>query len=233
MAVKRLHIEGIGTVTLQKRRGTRNIRLLIRGNDVKVTMPLWAPYSQALEYLESKKQWIKQHLGEMPVITDGSYIGKSHQLRLEPSHSGAIQTRVTTDSVIVKVPKGGSLQFTDLQHKILTASERALRAQSSTLVAPRVSDLALEHGFEHRNISFKKLKSRWGSCDHDSNLVFNIYLVQLPWELIDYVIIHELAHTKHHNHSREFWDVVKEYSPDYKRLRKSLKSYHPHVIPIE
>lgn len=233
MAVKRLEVEGLGTVTLQKRRNTRSIRLLIQGPQVKVTLPYWVPYSQALKYLESKMDWVLKHKTNESFITDGTIIGKSHRLKLIPADVATPKTRVTKDEVLVYLPRQTTSSEPLVQAKIVSASERALHKQSQELVAPRVSDIAMETGLDFSSLKFKKLRSRWGSCDHKNNLVLNIFLVQLPWELIDYVILHELAHTVHHNHSPKFWDVVASSNPDYKSQRKNLKAYHTHVLAME
>lgn len=67
-------------------------------------------------------------------------------------------------------------------------------------------------------ISFKKLKKRWGSCSHDNNLCFNIKIMALDKNQIDYIIVHELSHIVQKNHSKAFWDLVKKYLPNYKEI---------------
>jgi len=74
-------------------------------------------------------------------------------------------------------------------------------------------------------VSFRFNKTRWGSCSAKNNLTFNYYLAKLPYELIEYVVVHELAHIKHKNHSREFWAEVEKYLPDVKKRRKLLRNY--------
>ncbi len=80
-------------------------------------------------------------------------------------------------------------------------------------------------------MTVKKLKSRWGACDNRNNLSFNTYLIQLEWELIDYVICHELAHTLHHHHQASFWELVEQLYPTYKNARKILKTKQTDIIP--
>ena len=74
-------------------------------------------------------------------------------------------------------------------------------------------------------VTVKNQKTRWGSCSAKGNVNFNYQLAFLPDELLDYVVIHELAHRRHMNHSRAFWAEVEKYCPDYLERRKQLKEY--------
>ena len=74
-------------------------------------------------------------------------------------------------------------------------------------------------------VTVKNQKTRWGSCSAKGNVNFNYQLAFLPDELLDYVVIHELAHRRHMNHSRAFWAEVEKYCPDYLERRDHLKEY--------
>lgn len=75
------------------------------------------------------------------------------------------------------------------------------------------------------HITIRNQKTRWGSCSNAGNVNFNYQLYYLPDELLDYVVVHELAHRRHMNHSKEFWSEVERYCPDYRVSRKQLKEY--------
>ena len=77
--------------------------------------------------------------------------------------------------------------------------------------------------FVVEGLSFKYNKSNWGSCSHDGNLTFSTRLFLAPEPVVDYVIIHELAHLKHHNHSKAFWNLVATAMPEYRRCTAWLK----------
>ena len=74
-------------------------------------------------------------------------------------------------------------------------------------------------------VTVKNQKTRWGSCSAKGNVNFNYQLAFLPDELLDYVVIHELAHRRHMNHSRAFWAEVEKYCPDYLERGEQLKEY--------
>src|SRR5207245_10741873 len=109
------------------------------------------------------------------------------------------------------------------------ACVRALRVQAERLLAQRLRALADLYQFEYRSASIKQLKSRWGSCDADAAIVLNLFLIQLPWHLIDYVLLHELAHTKALHHGPDFWQELERCLPHAKQLRREIKQYNPAV----
>lgn len=228
MALQQRELDGIGLVTFQKRRANRSIRIHIHGNDIKVTMPYFVPYRQAEAFVKSRKDWISKNRGKVELLRLGSYVGKNHVVSIRPGET--IRTRITNNELILTLPSNTQITNRDVQNKLKTAAERALKAESNDLLGLRINDLAFEHGFEFKSVHYKKMKTRWGSCDQANNLIFNIYLVQLPWDLIDYVIIHELAHTLHHNHSKDFWAIVENCLPDYKEKRKEIKQYQSLIV---
>lgn len=76
-----------------------------------------------------------------------------------------------------------------------------------------------------KELKYRKNKRTWGSCNYKNTITFNYLLVKFPLEVIEYVVIHELAHIKEKNHSKKFWDLVEEYCPDYKKRVKIFKSF--------
>ena len=92
-------------------------------------------------------------------------------------------------------------------------------------ITKRVSYFARLMGVSYRNITIREQKTRWGSCSSKGNVNFNYQLYYMPQELMDYVIVHELSHRRHMNHSAEFWAEVEKYCPEYRTYRKQLKEY--------
>jgi len=223
-----MYVEGIGDVSFQKRRGTKSLKLHIRGDSVKVTMPYFYPYSKAKQYLLSKQDWVKRHLKTSDLLTHGTFIGKKHKIIIE---EGA-NDRVYVKNDVIRLTQTGQypVESAIIQSKLKKGSERALLHESKQLLLPRLQDIATENGLEYKSAKAKKLKSRWGSCDSNNNISLNIYLLQLPWHLIDYVIVHELAHTLQKNHSSKFWDEVGLIIPNHKQLRKEIKEYDTNVV---
>ena len=98
-------------------------------------------------------------------------------------------------------------------------------ARTRALVTERVAYWAQKYGISYGTIAIRKQKTRWGSCSAAGNLNFNYRLGFLPFELMDYIIVHELCHIPHHNHSVNFWNLVAQAYPHHKELRKTLRAY--------
>lgn len=230
MAQKIINVPDIGPVIFQKRAGSRSMRLHVQGPRVKVTLPSRVPYAYATRFLQSRKKWVLENMKQATVINDGAYIGKNYRVRVSFKDISRPSSRVSNNIVAISLPIGTDVLGSEAQRIITKAAEKALIQETTDLVIPRLMDLAYEHDFEVKSAVGKKLKSRWGSCDNHKNIVLNSYLVQLSWPLIDYVLVHELAHTKHLNHSPEFWEEVRAILPDYKERRKQTKAHSPQVI---
>ena len=109
---------------------------------------------------------------------------------------------------------------------VITEQERADGIQKALKIFPeRTAFFAERMGVDYGRITVREQKTRWGSCSSKGNLNFNYQLYYLPDELLDYVVIHELAHRRYMDHSKEFWAEVEKYCPDYRERRQQLKKY--------
>lgn len=109
------------------------------------------------------------------------------------------------------------------QKNALQAFESWYRQQARQLLSKRVAELAAEHGFHVKNVRITSARTRWGSCSTKGSLNFSWRVVLLPMPVIDYVILHELAHLRFHNHAAPFWNLVATLLPDYQQRRNWLR----------
>ena len=100
---------------------------------------------------------------------------------------------------------------------------RALVKEAREVISQKVRYYAPIVGVDYGRIAIRRQRLRWGSCSSKGNLNFNCLLVLLPEEVIDYVVVHELCHRKHMNHSQQFYREVERVYPEYKRCQKWLK----------
>jgi len=233
MAVKKIEVPGIGTVKLYKRKGSRSIRLTVSlAGEVRVSLPYWLPYDAGARFALSKVDWIQAQLQEHggAVLRHGQSVGKSHHFYFYSSADAArVSTRLSGSEVRITYPDYLAVDHASVQKAAERAAIRALRTQAEQLLPQRLRALADTHGFAYKSIAIKQLTGRWGSCDTDKNIVLNLYLIQLPWHLIDYVIMHELAHTRALNHGPDFWAEFEKHLPHAKQLRREIKQYRPVV----
>lgn len=154
-------------------------------------------------------------------------IGKSHSLIISQGVSTAVRTSGTT--ILAQVGPDDAIDRPAVQAEIRTHVLKALRKEASNYLPRRLKHLADKHGFTYGAVKITHAGTRWGSCSSRGTISLNISLMQLPFELLDYVLVHELAHTKHMNHSSNFWDEVARMDPDYKTHRTRIKQYSPYV----
>ncbi|MDO4648672.1 MAG: M48 family metallopeptidase [Eubacteriales bacterium] len=108
--------------------------------------------------------------------------------------------------------------------KLFTSEEiRQMKELAIRIIPPKVQYFAKIIGVTFGKITIRSQKTRWGSCSSNGNLSFNCLLTQAPEKILNYVIIHELCHRIHMNHSKDFWKEVEKYDPDYNESEKWLK----------
>lgn len=227
MPITTINIPDIGDVEFSKNPRAKSIRIHINGSKVKVTYPRYVSRLLAKSYVISKKTWVNQHRTTSHTFYSGDLIGKQHKLVLENTNSEKFTSKTSDDTLLVKVPAKIGQQSLLAQSKIKKKIEQILKTECEDLITKRVKDIAYENILNFKSINYKKLTRRWGSCDNKHNVIINIYLVQLPWDLINYVIVHELAHTVELNHSPKFWQIVESILPQYRIAKKKLKDHSP------
>ena len=217
MSVKTKYIDDIGEVRFVKRKGQKSISISIRPGQVRVGLPKSTPFYVAEKFVLSKKDWILKHATTPDSLRSGASIGKTHTLQIDPERQ---KTHI----------KDGVITTPDNPTLIDKAAKKALLLESKQQIEPMVWTLADVVGLTPSELVFKPMKSRWGSCSSTKLLTINTMLIQLPWDLIEYVIIHELCHIEEMNHSQDFWDLVGKHCPDYKHRRRAIKKYSPVVF---
>jgi len=232
MSKKVYELQDVGSITIVKRKSNKNIRLTIgsRG-EVKVSIPYWVSYKSGLDFATKQTDWIKRKSPVQSLITQRQRIGHAHEMIFELDNlTNKTKAKIKNNQIIVSYPPTLTIDDLDVQAIARKYAIKALRQQSQNLIPKRLEILASQHDLSYQSVDIKLLKRRWGSCDQYKNIVFNLYLIQLPWELIDYVILHELTHTIYLNHQTTFWDSLANICPDAKQLKKKLHAYRPDIM---
>lgn len=232
MATKTIELEGVGHVTLIKRRGSRSLRLSVTASGIRVSMPTWTPFSAGQAFAMNHISWIQQELAKQVknTLESGQRIGKLHYLRFEQVlGTQSTTSRVTGTEIVIRMQQGESVGDPQVQERAYKACLRALKREADRLLPPRLQGLAAKHGKGCSGVSVKQLKRRWGSCDSHQAITLNFFLMELPWEYIDYVILHELAHTIEMNHGPAFWRILIDMEPYARDYSRKLRKHQPSI----
>jgi len=190
----------------------RDGRLIVRA-------PRHAPRALIDAFVQEKEAWIleKQTLARRMAeqnqprqFKDGEtflYLGESYPL--------AIVSRQTKPLVF----NAGFHLRRDAQPRAAALFETWYRQQARQVIGERLAWYAQEHDFQYNKIRIGGARTRWGSCSTTGTLSFPWRLVMAPLEMIDYVVVHELVHTRVRNHSPAYWDALAVIMPDYKPRR--------------
>ena len=130
-----------------------------------------------------------------------------------------------TDNDAKKISFNGEEFLAGLQNKEKTnkSLKTWYKNKFKEVAVPRLFYFAEKHNLQVNQVRIKEQKTLWGSCSSRNNINLNFLLIMAPLKVIDYVIIHELAHTIHKNHSVNFWNAVEEIMPNYKEAKRWLK----------
>ena len=156
---------------------------------------------------------------------NSNYSTKHHKLILKKADRKNISVRLSKGKINIVYPSELNLASKELQTGIRRGIERALKIEAKEYVPNQVIELADKYEFKLNKLAIKNIKSRWGSCSRKNNINLSIHLMRLPNHLIDYVILHELVHTVHHNHSIRFWTMLNSITGRAKSLDKELRKY--------
>ena len=190
--------------------------------EVIVKAPLLAPMFLIKRFVEQKKDWIqkhsekrKTHVKKVKQYIEGEkfpYLGKEYSF-----HLGNFKE--------ISVDNNGRLNF---PLALLFRAQKELTnwylKQAKSLINERVKYHALKMNVDYGTITLSDTRSKWGTCTFHNNLQFSWRLIMAPIEVLDYVVIHELTHTKEKNHRFHFWSLVGLQTPAYKQHRKWVKT---------
>ena len=236
---EKLNLDGI-PITLYRSEKAKKINISIRPfKGVRVAVPRLNSFRQAKQFVVLKKLWIKKHVTQMKQFEDRQtvfnwntpYKTKYHTLKLIKSKIDIINYNYTDNQLFIIIPESKNILKSDVQDFILNAIEETYRLEAKSYLPNRVEKLAKTYGLCYNKVKINNAKTRWGSCSRENNINLSLQLMRLPDNLIDYVILHELAHTKVKNHSVQFWHFLDSLTDNKaKSLDKELKSFYLQVF---
>lgn len=226
-----VHDEEFGDITVRRSVRSSAVRISVAPSGMlRASLPPYAPLFMLKRMINSSREQLRgmleQHRPAYDII-DGQQIGKSHRLKIIRSSKTSIKRYKQQISVILG--PSDTIADTHVINETRRVIAEALRIEAKSYLPKRLRYLASQHGYHYERVRFSHASGRWGSCSSTGTISLNIALMKLPLEIIDYVLIHELAHTKQMNHSTKFWQLVEDIDPSYKLHRRLLKSYSPTI----
>ncbi len=235
--VKRLETEVynhpvLGEIIIARNPRARRISISMRhGGPLRLTFPYGISQNEGLRFLDSKMEWIEAARKRLhhkvpsgPVLPP--YSTRRHTLELRSAAIENMRMRIANGIILITYPKELSPESEIMQNAIKRGIEEAWRIEAREILPHRVAELAREHGFRHGAITIRNTVSKWGSCSARNDISLSLHLMRLPDHLIDYIILHELCHTVHHNHSEAFHSLLGHHTGGrHLAMRKELRAY--------
>lgn len=211
------------TLPWKKLKRARHIRVTVAQGRPRVTSPHSVSRHSVESFLLQQSTWLQAQLSKLDLLPVNTlyYRGEPHELIFHPDTPSERRIYRDTTKIIVH-------PIVMTPNSIRSSLERWLQTEASTLAVPMLRKLAQNMEVEVPQLRFRDTRSRWGSCSSTGAITLNWRLVHAPLEVMEYVIVHELAHRHHMNHSENFWNLVEEHNPTFRIHRGWLKR-HGHL----
>jgi hypothetical protein len=230
-AEKVIFVEPVGQVIFIRNERSRRFRLRVKPNgSAQVSIPVLASEAKAVDFVKSKSDWIQQQQQKMKTVLtvfgqDNAFKTKFHELKIVKVDQQKISNLIGNGIIQINVPSKHDCQHPGVQLFIRRILTEVMRQEAKVYLPSRIKELADKHRFQYEKVFIKHVKSRWGSCSSTNNINLNLHLMRLPDRLIDYILLHELAHTVEKNHGKNFWQLLEQVCPGSKMLDKELNNY--------
>lgn len=204
----------------------RNIYLSVKEGKVILKLPMSGCEERGEQFLREKADWALRSLANKPTVAKPPVTfseGESFTLAGEEYIITCLNTeryeppRFENGRLLIFVPRDYDSAYVSEQ------ARKALEQETLEIIHAAFARLTLLTGLYPKKVSVKKMTASWGRCSSNGSISINSAVVFYPPECIDYVIIHELCHLRHMDHSAAFWELVSRFCPDWKRIRKSMK----------
>ena len=224
--------------TIRRSHRAKYTRIVVKPGAIEVVAPIQICDEQIRAFVVLQQGWIRNALRRVedkaaaaPTITprcyeDGvavPYQGRQIPLRVSHIQTGATRIRWLDENQLhISVPADTTQPSNDI---IKQALERWMKNQARRQALLLMEKHQHAHHLHPRSLKIKTQKSRWGSCGPHNDINLNWLLMLAPPAVFEYVVVHELCHIRHKNHSKDFWGLVEAHLPEYQQHRQWLKQH--------
>lgn len=203
----------------------KSLKLRIVQGQIFLTIPPHAKTREIEQFIQHSQTWLQQHF--IPASEQSNKVSTADDFLI---HKNSLSIKILKKEYSIKITeksetesKGNQISVKNNQPaKQLTAW---VLVKSKQELPRRLAGLATQHDFFYQKCSVRHAKTRWGSCNQQGGISLNAGLALLDLATIDYVLLHELCHTRHMNHSAQFWAEMAKVCPDYQNQRRLLKQF--------
>jgi predicted metal-dependent hydrolase len=227
-------IEDLGIVTYRRYKKAKKYSIHVKPfHGIIVTLPYRASIESARQLVDEHRPWLikklaSAHKAETDLSLDLSegkvLVTRQHIMRATACDVESASWTLRDGTLTIFYPELTSLSDPETQSVLRTGLVAAYRAEAKQLLPLRVAYWADRFGFTYSRVVIKNMRSRWGSCSSTNVINLNLHLMRLNDSLIDYVILHELVHTKIKDHGAGFWRQLHTLVGNSKELDRQLKS---------
>ena len=220
-----------GKIHFVVRRSARNITMRVKEDGLHVTTPPYRSITALLEAIAPFRERLRNVCSEVkpkPFDLNFSIEAECFRLKLETSPLKNFTVSMRDETVVIACPAHADFTTDRVQTLVKNAVMRAMRKKAEEYLPPLVQYWSSLFDLPYNIVTISKARSRWGSCSSKRDISLSFYLMLLPAHLMDYVILHELAHTREMNHGPKFWELLNQLT-DGKALalRKELRMHRP------
>ncbi len=220
-----------GKIHFVVRRSARNITMRVKEDGLHVTTPPYRSITALLEAIAPFRERLRNVCSEVkpkPFDLNFSIEAECFRLKLETSPLKNFTVSMRDETVVIACPAHADFTTDRVQTLVKNAVMRAMRKKAEEYLPPLVQYWSSLFDLPYNKVTISKARSRWGSCSSKRDISLSFYLMLLPVHLMDYVILHELAHTCEMNHGPKFWELLNQLT-DGKALalRKELRMHRP------
>lgn len=220
--------------TIVKSQRSKRLSLRItKYKGLQVIVPKNISQQSAIHFLQANYDWVKKHLHLLPNDSISAKLPDIIHLPLINETWKVLPSQAISQRKIVQECKATCSLYLSGNISIELASEQLriwLKKKAHEHLPQLVHHYSLKYQLPFKSISIRQQKTRWGSCSREKNINLNSKLLLLSSELSHYIIVHELVHTIHLNHSKAFWKMVQSLAPNYHQQRNELKTIE-HRLP--
>lgn len=230
-----IEIQDIGIILFKSSKNCKGISIKLKPfTSIEVIYPSRCSMKRALEYVKLKKDWIikaqekiQKRENQLTIFDENTdFKTKSFVLQIQKHSESDVKIKLKNGLLSIYYPENVPVANASVQESIRFGIEQALRLEAKKTLPPRVLYLANQYGFSYKKVFIKNLKTRWGSCSSINNINLNLHLMRMSDYLIDYVILHELCHTKEKNHRENFWNILNKCTDNKAKIyAKEMKRF--------